>query len=47
MLVRSIKAYDPRLIRVDDYEPKDDAERRRRVEAHRRRIQRELKRQKD
>jgi len=45
MRLKTIKALSPRNVRVDEYEPKDDTERRRRVEAHRRRIQRELRRQ--
>ena len=45
MNLRSIKVQSPREVRVDDYDPRDDAERRKRVEAHKRRIQRELKRQ--
>jgi len=45
MRLRTIKALSPRDVRVDDYEANEDAERRKRVEAHRRRIQRELRRQ--
>ena len=45
MRLKSIKALSPRDVRVDEYEAHDDAERRKRVEAHRRRVQRELRRQ--
>ncbi|MHC4517682.1 MAG: hypothetical protein ACYTAS_03760 [Planctomycetota bacterium] len=44
MRLKTIKAQSARNLRVDDYQPEDDPDRRRRVEAHRRRIQRELKR---
>lgn len=43
MQLKTLKAHRPRHLRVDDYEPQDDPERRKRVEAHRRRIHRELK----
>ena len=43
MQVKTIKAHSPRDFRVDEYEPQDDPERRRRIEAHKRRVERELK----
>jgi len=44
MRLKTIKVLSPRDVRLDDYEPNEDAERRKRIEAHRRRIQRELRR---
>jgi len=44
MQLKIIKAQSPRDFRVDDYHPEDDPERRRRIETHRRRIRRELRR---
>ena len=44
MQLRTIKARRPRRFRVDDYQPEEDPDRQQRIEAHRQRIQRELKR---
>jgi len=43
--LKPIKATRKHKFRVDDYEPGDDPERQRRIAAHRRRIQRALRRQ--
>lgn len=40
-----IKATRKSIFRLDEYDPADDPERKRRIEAHRRRIQRAMKRQ--
>ena len=42
--VRPMKATRKRKFRLDEYDPTDDPERQRRIKAHRRRIQRALKR---
>lgn len=45
MILRVIKARPKGDLREDDYIPDQDPERQRRIQAHRRRIQRALKRQ--